>query len=246
VIITHGSNVTGAVHDVKAAAKYTRDAGIPLVVDTAQTAGLIPVDFEELGADILVFTGHKYLFGTGGTGGLILRPEIDLPPFISGGTGILSSHPLQPSRYPLRLEAGTPNEPGIKALDSGIGYVETTGFTEIMERGREFRSRLTDGLSKISGVTMHGPRTANPEKVLPLVSFSLSGGITTDPAEAGYILLKSFGISVRAGLHCAPLIHRKLGTAQTGTIRVSPGILNTAADIERFIEAVYMLAKEEM
>jgi cysteine desulfurase / selenocysteine lyase len=243
VIMTQGSNVTGAVHDVKAVSKHTRDAGIPLVVDTAQTAGLIPVDFEESGADILAFTGHKYLFGTGGTGGLILGPKIDLPPFISGGTGILSHQLNQPSRYPLRLEAGTPNELGIKALDSGIGYIENTGFTKIMNIGKEFRTRFIDGLAEIPGVTVHGPSVTNPQKALPLVSFSLSGGITSDPAEAGYIFLQSFGISVRAGLHCAPLIHRKLGTAGTGTIRVSPGILNSSEDIDRFIEAVSMMAK---
>jgi cysteine desulfurase family protein len=241
-VITHSSNVTGAVHDIRKVSRYTRAAGIPLVVDAAQSAGLIPVDMQDMGIDILVFTGHKYLFGTSGTGGLILGENIDLPAFITGGTGSMSQRLLQPPHYPVLLEAGTPNETGIKSLDSGLTYIEGIGFDKIIKQGAEQRRQLIAGLSGISGVTLHTPAVSDPGTVLPLVSFTLSGGLGSDPGEAGYILNKSFEIIVRTGLHCAPLIHRRLGTLPAGTIRVSPGIFTGDDEIETFIRAVSVIA----
>ncbi|MFP4384490.1 MAG: aminotransferase class V-fold PLP-dependent enzyme [Spirochaetia bacterium] len=241
-VITHGSNVTGAVHDIRELSRYTRAADIPLVVDAAQTAGLIPVDMRDLGIDILVFTGHKYLFGTSGTGGLILGENIDLPPLITGGTGSMSQSLLQPSFYPVLLEAGTPNETGIKSLDSGLSYIESIGFDEIMRRSRELRRQLIAGLSRISGVSIHAPAPSDPGTVLPLLSITISDGLGSDPAEAGYILHKSYEIVVRTGLHCAPLIHRRLGTHPAGTVRVSPGIFTNSGEIETFIKAVSAIA----
>lgn len=235
VFVNHCSNVTGAVQNLSAIAEIAHRHDALLVADLAQSAGCIPVDAEGWGLDALLFTGHKALFGPQGTGGHWVRPGIPFKPCRYGGTG-RDSRRLTYEDGDYEYEPGTQNMPGIAALRAGVEYVLSRGVENIAARERELISWLREGLSAIPGVTVYGSGEAN---VGPVLSFNIAGLV---PADVAYIL-SGYDIIVRAGLQCAPLIHRAMGTDKHGVVRASVSDMNTDGDIDRLIGAVSEIAE---
>ncbi|MDR6225378.1 aminotransferase class V-fold PLP-dependent enzyme [Desmospora profundinema] len=232
LVATHASNVNGAIHPIEAIGQLARSRGIPLLVDVAQTAGILPIDVEAMGITMLAFPGHKGLMGPQGIGGLYVNPDHRLHPLIHGGTGNRSEelNPLQ--ERPWSFEPGTLNTPGIAGLQAGIRFVEETGVENIHRREREWMDRLIEGLRGISGIRLF---CADGES-LPLLSFSVDG---IDAQEVAVILDQHYDIAVRSGYHCAAMAHRSLKTEnEGGTVRVSPGFFNTENDVDSLVKAV--------
>jgi len=231
VVLSHASNVTGYVSPVKEIAEITHERGGLLILDTAQSAGDLEIDMQDLGVDILAAAGHKGLYGPMGTGVLVLSAPLPVKPFREGGTGFKSESPEQPEEYPWRLEAGTLNLPGIAGLAAGVRFVRSIGVNAIAEHEASLARVLADGLRQIDGVSVFcdpAPRTG-------VVSFRLDAA---DVAVTGTILDEAFGIAVRTGLHCSPAAHRAIGTLPEGTVRVSFGQFNTSGDVDALLAAV--------
>ncbi|HML36638.1 MAG TPA: aminotransferase class V-fold PLP-dependent enzyme [Bacillota bacterium] len=240
VVITHASNVTGTVNPIGAIGEMCRNEGIVFLVDGSQSAGVIPIDVDSMYIDLLAFPGHKGLFGPSGTGGLYIRDGLSVEPSRYGGTGVHSELLLQPSEMPYTYESGTLNLPGIAGLDAGIRFISDQSLSSIRQHETRLTDLLLDGLKRINGVRIYGPQ--HGEERAAVVSINIEG---TDPMEAALILDTSFGIAVRAGLHCAPDAHRTLGTLDSGgTIRISPGFFNTEEDIGRCLEGIAVIAAE--
>jgi len=237
VVVNHGSNVIGTVQPIAEIGRLCRDRGIVFIVDTAQTAGVVPVDVEEMFIDALAFTGHKSLLGPTGIGGLYVREGVEVGITCAGGTGVRSAYPYHLEEYPYRLEVGTPNLLGIVGLLLAQDYIEKRGLDEIYHHEMELFVELQGGLEQIDGVTLHG--TTGLEHRLPVLSFTVDG---LDAADVGTMLDVDHDIATRTGLHCAPLIHDHLGTSPRGTVRMSIGPMNTLAHIEAAIEAVGSIA----
>jgi len=233
VVVGHGSNVTGTLAPLAEIGSLAAAAGAVFVVDAAQTCGVEEIDVEGFGVDILAFSGHKGFLGPQGTGGLYLRPGLDVIPLRYGGTGSQSDSDQQPAFYPDRLESGTPNTPGIAGLLAGIRFIRETGLSKIRQVEKEFTTRLLEGLASIPKVAIYGPGAS--ESRTAVVSFTIEG---VDSGEVAWRLDRDYGIACRAGLHCAPWAHQTIGTLRSGTIRFSPGYFNTANDIVAAVEAV--------
>ncbi len=237
LVMTHASNVTGTVQPLEEIGPWCRQQGILLLVDAAQSAGLLEIDVETLGIDLLAVAGHKGLFGPPGTGALYVREGVELAPLIYGGTGSGSESLEPPQQMPERFESGTLNTPGIAGLGAGISFIQEQGVASFAVRKREQVQALLDGLGRIERVRLFGPRDAT--RHAGAISFVLEG---QDPSETGFRLDHEYDIACRVGLHCAPEAHRAIGTFPSGTVRVSPGFETTPADIERFLAAVNDLA----
>ncbi len=239
VAMTHASNVIGTVQPVEEVARLCRQRGVLLLVDAAQTAGCYPIDVGAWGVDLLAFTGHKSLLGPSGTGGLYVREGVAIRPLARGGTGSRSELDVQPDFLPDQLESGTPNVVGLAGLAAGVGVVLEEGVEAIRRREDELAGRLREGLRAIPGVAVYGP----PEGVeaVGVVSFNLEG---VEPSDLGYILDVEYGILCRVGLDCAPWAHRTIGTYPRGTVRLSLGFNNTAADVDHVLGAVTEMAAE--
>ncbi len=236
VCITHASNVLGTVLPVADIGVLCRNKKVRLMVDAAQTAGALPIDVEGMNIDILAAAGHKALFGPQGTGFLYLREGIEPPPLVDGGTGGGNEF----EELPERLESGTVNTPGIGGLGAGIDFVLKEGLEHIREYEEGLMTRLIEGLKGLNGVHILGIPEARARAAL--LSFTLEG---TDPGEVSYILDNDFTIMVRSGLHCAPYAHRTAGTFPAGTVRVSPGYLNSHKDIEEFLSAIKVITAKK-
>jgi cysteine desulfurase/selenocysteine lyase len=234
VIINHGSNVNGAIQDISAIIKGVRakDPSAKVLIDAAQTAGIVKIDFGAMDIDFLAFTGHKALYGPQGTGGLIIKDGIDIDPLVFGGTGSRSEHETQPDFLPDMLESGTLNSPGIIGLAEGIRFINKTGIDAIRAKETRHRGMIIEGLGDMNNCVIHGALT--PDNSLGTVSFNLRGTACSDITR----YLNDRGIMTRSGLHCAPAAHRTLGTFPDGSIRVSPGFFNTDGDIKKFLKAV--------
>jgi selenocysteine lyase/cysteine desulfurase len=239
VIINHGSNVSGVVQDVKAIGAICKEAGVPLAVDAAQTAGVLPIDMVEANISFLSFTGHKCLFGPPGTGGICVADDAEIRGTIFGGTGVRSAHPYHLEEYPFRLEAGTLNLAGIAGLNAGIRWIQDKGLDAIHTHEIKLLGMLQDGLSEIKGVTLYGTR--NLERRVPTLSVSVNG---FDASDVGTFLDVDFDILTRTGLHCAPRIHEHYGTAPRGTVRFSIGPFNTEEHIVEAVRAVSKIAAQ--
>jgi cysteine desulfurase / selenocysteine lyase len=236
IVVNHGSNVNGTVQDIRAMGKIAREHGITLLVDAAQTAGILDIDVVRDNIDMLVFTGHKALFGPQGTGGLVLGPELDhsrLKPVLTGGTGSRSESERQPEFLPDKFESGTPNTVGIAGLSAGIDFINSIGLNAIRRRESEHSEFLRSSLEKIDRVKVLQPGGA--ENPLATVSIVIDG---KSPAEAGLALDDAYSIMCRVGLHCSPLSHKTLGTFPEGTVRLSPGYFTSRDELIRTIEAV--------
>lgn len=236
VIVNHASNVCGAVLPLREIGGWARTRGLPLLVDSAQTAGCWPIDVWADNVDLLAFTGHKGLLGPTGTGGLVIRDDFDirrLPSMLQGGTGSRSEHETQPDFLPDKYEAGTPNIVGLAGLVAGVRHVLGRGVADIRAHEERLTSRLVAGLRVMPGVRVYG--TLDAARQTAVVSFTIAG---RSASEAALALDEEHGIMCRPGLHCAPLAHRTLGTLPEGTIRFSPGPFTTVEEIDRALEAV--------
>ncbi len=234
--INHASNVTGTILPVRGIADIAKERGITMLLDAAQSAGSIEVDATRLGVDLLAFAGHKGLPGPAGTGGLYIRDGITLDPLMEGGTGSDSLSLLMPQNLPERFEAGTLNYPGICGLKEALKYINSTGVDKIREKELAIIKRMIDGLRSLRHITLYGCKEA--DGITGVFAFNVAG---MAPAQAAHKLDMEHNIMVRAGLHCAPLAHESIGTADTGTLRASIGYATTMGDIDRFISALETL-----
>lgn len=239
VIVNHGSNVTGAVQDLKAIGAVCKEEGVPLAVDAAQTAGVLPIDMAEYNISFLSFTGHKCLFGPTGTGGICVADDAEIKGTIYGGTGVRSAHPYHLEEYPYRLEAGTLNLAGIAGLSAGLDWIEQRGLENIHAHEINLLGMLQDGLSEIDGVTIWGTRSLKNRVATMSVTVA-----NYDASDVGTLLDVDHNILTRTGLHCAPLIHEHHGTTPRGTVRLSIGPFNTEEHIEAAIRAVAQVAAD--
>jgi cysteine desulfurase family protein len=233
IALTHASNVLGTVQPVADVGRIARTHDLLLLVDAAQTAGVVPIDVQAMHIDLLAFPGHKSLLGPTGTGALYAGPRTQVRAWREGGTGGDSSSETQPRQYPYFLEGGTPNVLGVAGLAAGIQYVQEQGLEPIRAHEVKLTERLRRRLEAIGGYEVFGHR--EPARRVGTLSFRSQ---TLPAPELGGILDQAFNIAVRPGLHCAPYIHRSLGTFPEGTVRVSPGPFSTEADIERLAEAL--------
>ncbi len=231
VVLTHASNVTGAVLPIAAIARAV--APVPVIVDGAQTAGSVPFDFEELGIAALACSGHKGLLGPPGVGVLLLSEALEPPPLLHGGTGSRSESERMPSLLPDRLEAGTPNSAGYAGLEASCAWLEDRGVERVQAHEQALLELAAEGLDRLPGVRTVGYQPGQPHT--GTLSFLVEGG---DNGELALWLDRSHGIQLRPGLHCAPAAHRRLGTAPAGTLRVGFGPFNTPAHAQRLVDAI--------
>lgn len=236
-VVTHASNVTGAITPLPELRQAL--AGVPLLIDAAQTAGAVPLAFDELGIEFLAFTGHKSLLGPQGTGGLCVKSGVEFTPLVQGGTGSRSESDEMPDFLPDRHECGTPNGPGIAGLGAGARLLLARGIDVVRAHERSLLEMMLAGLAHLDGVTIHGAGETHDQ--LPIVSLRVAG---LSPKEVAFRLDRGHEIMVRAGLHCAPFAHRTIGTYPEGTVRFAAGYSNTEQDIEAAVAAVAAIARE--
>ena len=237
MVFAHASNVCGTIQPLKEIAKICRENNLPLVLDTAQTAGLIEVNASELGLAALCFTGHKSLMGPQGTGGIIWNPDFakKVTSIITGGTGSYSHLEFQPEDLPDKFESGTPNLPGIAGLNAAIDWIQETGVKKIFEKENELGKYFLERLKNFENLILTGKREMKDR--LSVFSFNVKNfdnGILADE-------LSLKGFETRPGLHCAPAAHKTLGTFPQGALRVSPGYFNNFEQIDNFIEAFRLI-----
>lgn len=237
IVLTHGSNVLGSVQPLEPFVEIARDAGIPLLLDAAQTAGVVPV--REDGAPVLIAcAAHKGLFGLPGLGILTVPAGLEIRKWRVGGTGTLSENLLHPEELPLRLEAGTSNSPAIVSAATGVEFIASVGMEKIHSHETCLAARLHRFLRDDPRFEIYS-KSNTSGKGLGTVAFNLKGVASQEVAA---ILDQSFGIAVRGGLHCAAVLHQQLGTVPDGCLRVSPGYFNTADQIETLISALGQIA----
>jgi cysteine desulfurase family protein len=241
VVITHASNLTGNITDLEKISKITRKHHLLLIVDAAQTAGIIPIDVEKLGIDILCFTGHKGLLGPQGTGGIYVREDIKISPLKVGGSGIKSYQKEHPYEMPTSLEAGTLNTHGIAGLGAAIDYIENEKIENIRKKEMSLVKQFLDG---ISDLTYKGliKTYGNPDlnKRVAIVSLNLGN---LDSSQVSDWLYEDYEICTRPGAHCAPLMHKTLGTVDQGAVRFSFSHFNTSDEVDMAIQALHDLAE---
>lgn len=258
VVVNHASNVCGTLQDVAAVRAVIGD--IPLLLDTAQTAGCYPIDVKALGIDILAFTGHKGLMGPQGTGGFYVREGIDLRPLMRGGTGSRSEDLHQPDLMPDLMESGTQNNVGIAGLGAAVEFILGEGVEKIRRHEEELTQRLYDGIYDLQNVAIYGPLDPAKQTATVSVTFESTlpegsegslgcGAINLEwfadgvgVGEAEDVLGSQYNIVVRVGLHCAPMAHRTIGTFPDGTVRLSMGYFNTPEDIDAAVRAIRRIA----
>ena len=238
VVVTHASNVTGNAVDIARVAAVAHAAGALGIVDASQSAGTAHIDMRAMGLDVVCFTGHKGLMGPQGTGGLAVAEGIDVAPWAMGGTGVHSFDALQPLEWPTRLEAGTLNGHGIAGLSAGLDFIEAQGGVEaIAAHERALADRFLAGVRKIPGIKLYGAF----DQPMRSAIVSLNVG-DIDSAEISDALMQGWGIATRPGAHCAPLMHRALGTERQGVVRFSFGYFNTDEEVDTAIDALRDLA----
>lgn len=238
VICTHASNLTGNMLDLACIAAMAHEHGALLVVDASQTAGAVPIDMTAMGVDVLCFTGHKGLMGPQGTGGLCIRPGVEIRPLLRGGSGVHSFDRQQPTAYPTRLEAGTLNSHGIAGLDAAVDYLLSEGVAAIEKREQALMRRFYENVCDIDGVQVYGDFAA-PQRAA-IVALNIRD---YDSAEIADVLFTDYGIATRPGVHCAPRMHQALGTVQQGAVRFSFSVFNTEDEVDAAIQAVRELAQ---
>ena len=238
VVVTHASNVTGNAVDIARVAAMAHAAGALVIVDASQSAGTAHIDMQAMGLDVVCFTGHKGLMGPQGTGGLAVAEGIDVAPWAMGGTGVHSFDALQPLEWPTRLEAGTLNGHGIAGLSAGLDFIEAQGGVEaIAGHERALAERFLAGVREIPGIALYGAF----DQPMRSAIVSLNVG-DIDSAEISDALMQGWGIATRPGAHCAPLMHRALGTERQGIVRFSFGYFNTDEEVDTAIDALRDLA----
>ena len=234
--VNHVSNVTGESHDIDSFGALAHKRGWIFAVDASQSVGGYAIDVKSSHIDALAFSGHKYLYGATGCGALYLSPRVEPRPLMTGGTGVRSDLRGQPPTRPHLYEAGTPNIPGIVSIGAGIEFIKSVGIPEITRKHRRLSTHAREKLSHIDGVTCQGGQHSS------IISFTFAG---VPSSEFAYILENSFDITTRSGLHCAPLMHKALGTWPEGTVRASPSHLTTDDDVAQFLEAVASICRSK-
>ncbi|GGA06635.1 cysteine desulfurase [Paenibacillus marchantiophytorum] len=233
VVVSHSSNLLGTIMPVGEIGELCRSHGARLLIDAAQSAGILPIDVQGMNIDMLAFPGHKGLLGPQGTGGLYINPNLDLDPLLHGGTGSQSEAIQQPTVRPDRYEAGTQNTVGIAGLNEGVKFVLAETVEKIHEKEWRQTQMLMEGLLGIEGVTILGPSLG--QNKTGIVSFNIQDA---DSSEVAFILDQSFQIAVRSGYHCTPLAHEAAGTLAKGAVRASIGYFTTDGEVDALIQAV--------
>jgi cysteine desulfurase / selenocysteine lyase len=233
ITMLHASNVLGTILPIGQVGRIARERGIPFLVDAAQTAGAFPIDMVAMNIDLLAFAGHKGLYGPHGTGGLVVRPGIELETWIEGGSGVESASETMPEALPARLEAGTQNAAGIAGLLAGVRFVLEQGVDKIRAREMALTARLIELLQDVPSVRILGPR--NPAPRTAVVSVTIEGYV---PDQLAAVLDKVFDVATRAGLHCAPQAHRVAGTWEWGALRFSPGFFTTRDEVDFAVDVL--------
>jgi len=239
VVCTHASNLTGDAVDIARVGRFAKKHGLLFILDASQTAGVLPIDMTALGVDTVCFTGHKSLLGPQGTGGLCLREGLEIRPFAVGGTGVQSYSESQPAEYPTRLEAGTLNGHGLAGLNAALDFLNEAGLEAVCAREDALARRFYEGVRDLPGVTVYGDFTA-PLRA-PIVTLNIGDW---DSAEVSDELAERFQIATRPGAHCAPRLHRALGTEDQGAVRFSWSCSSTEEETDAAVEAVRILARE--
>ncbi len=242
VVMTHASNVTGALQPAAEVGRLARQAGALFLLDAAQTLGEMPIDVEQLDVDLLAAPGHKGLLGPLGTGVLYVRTGVEehVASLRQGGTGSGSDQDWQSEVLPDKYESGNLNVPGIVGSGAGADWLAERGVEAVRQHGLSLLARLQDRLAEISGIALFGPTEL--QQRVPMVSLMLAG---IDPQELAAVLDSSYRIQGRAGLHCAPLMHRHLGTLDSGgTLRLSLGPMNTLEQVDQVVEALQEISEQ--
>lgn len=239
VICTGASNVFGIIPPLRAIGETAHKHNVKFIVDAAQSAGTVPVNMEADNIDILCCPGHKGLYGVSGVGILALGGEIKLNTLIEGGTGSNSASGVQPEILPDRFESGTPNIPGIIALRHGIEFVRSIGTDKIYAHETGLLKHLQKNLCNSENVVLYTDFSDAGQRLAPILSFNIKGLHSEETAEK----LSKSGIAVRAGMHCAPLAHKKMGTEDTGAVRICPSVFTKKEDMNFLIKSIRKIAK---
>lgn len=240
IVFAHASNVIGTIQPIREIGKIAEEHGVPFLVDTAQTAGVYPIDIVEDHISLLAFTGHKGLLGPTGTGGLVINWQGTIHPLKFGGTGGDSDYPYQPDYLPNKFEAGTLNVVGIVGLGASVRYLLEKTVGEIREEEKKVIQYAIEKIRTIEGISLYGPQDA--ELVTGAISFNVQGA---RPEKVGFWLNEEYNIAVRTGLHCAPGIHDVIGTGGIGTVRVGIGYQTKRKEIDYLTEALCLFVKEK-
>lgn len=240
IVCTNGSNLTGNYVDLKPIGELAHENGLLFVVDASQTAGVFPIDVEEMKIDVLCFTGHKGMLGPQGTGGMYVREGVTVRSLKAGGTGVQTYSKRQPPQMPTALEAGTLNGHGIAGLNAAVKYLEEYGIDRIRAREQELMWRFYEGVKDIENVTVYGDFSTKNRCAIVTLNIG-----DYDSSEVSDALLTEYNISTRSGGHCAPLMHEALGTVEQGAVRFSFSHYNTEEEVDTAVRAVRELAREE-
>ena len=236
VVCTHASNLTGNTLDLACIGAFAHEHDLLFIVDASQSAGVLPIDMEQMHIDVLCFTGHKSLMGPQGTGGLCVREGVDIAPWKVGGTGVQTYSESQPAQMPTRLEAGTLNGHGIAGLNAALDFLQETGVEAIHAHEMALLRRFVAGVKKIPGVTLYGDFDHERTAVAALNIGDMDSGEVSD------ILSEDYGIATRPGAHCAPRLHEALGTEEQGAVRFSFGWYNTEEEADAAVNALREIA----
>jgi len=239
VVCTHASNLTGNANDLKKIGQFCKEHGLLFIVDASQTAGVLPIDMQEMNIDVVCFTGHKGLYGPQGTGGLCVRSGLKIRPLKSGGSGIHTYLKEHPAEMPTALEAGTLNGHGIAGLHAALGFLNETGIETIHRKEIALMRRFLSGIADIPSIKLYGDFDTDHRAAV--VSLNIG---EYDSSEVSDELSYTYGISTRPGAHCAPLMHQSMGTVEQGMVRFSFSWFNTEEEIDIAVRALHELAEE--
>ena len=240
IVTTHGSNLTGNLLDIGRIGGIAKRHGLVYIVDASQTAGVFDIDVRKMRIDILCFTGHKGLLGPQGTGGIYVREGLEIRPLLSGGSGVQTYLRQHPPQMPTALEAGTLNGHGIAGLGAAVRYIRETGLETIRSKEQELMMAFYEGVREIPGITVYGDFSTAYR--CPIVTLNVRD---YDSGEVSDVLASEYGIATRPGAHCAPLMHKALGTVEQGAVRFSFSHYNTEEEIKIAVSALRELAQEE-
>ena len=240
IVTTHGSNLTGNLLDIGRIGGMAKKYGLVYIVDASQTAGVFDLDVQKMGVDILCFTGHKGLLGPQGTGGIYVREGLEIKPLLSGGSGVQTYLRQHPAQMPTALEAGTLNGHGIAGLGAAVHYIQETGLDVIREKEQALMWEFYTRVREIPGIAVYGDFAA--QNRCPIVTLNVRD---YDSGEVSDALSSEYGIATRPGAHCAPLMHKALGTVEQGAVRFSFSHYNTEEEINFAVSALRELAQEE-
>ena len=239
IICTNGSNLTGNYIDLKPIGEMAHKHGVLFAVDASQTAGVFPIDVQDMQIDILCFMGHKGLLGPQGTGGIYVREGLSVRPLKSGGSGVQTYSKIHPAEMPTALEAGTLNGHGIAGLHAALEYLEKTGIDSIRNREQDLMWRFYEGVKDIPNVKIYGDFSTKNRCAVVTLNIG-----DYDSSEVSDALLTEYNISTRSGGHCAPLMHEALGTVEQGAVRFSFSHYNTEEEVDTAIKAIRELSQD--